>query len=459
VTRPWRRSSRRARSAWLLALFLVVAFGPFVPALSSQPASRLALTAALAERQSIDIRGYPLGIDRATYDGHLRSDKAPGQPLVAVPVYAVGKALGAESATVLRRTGNLGLWWVTFWTSSLPYVALVVLMFLVASRYAPLIPAFASAVGLGVCTMLLPHGVNLYGATFAALAAFGAWALIDAGPPNAGRLVAAGALAGAGVAMEYETGIVLIALAVVVFAQERGRALWYALGAITPGLVLVWYQTAAFGAPWHTAHDYYATRAIREQIVGYEFGWRGFEATFFGSHSLLLTNAIVLVGLAAAILVARTRPSVVRNHARLALGIAVPYLLLCVLWKGTPALEEPGPRYLIPLIPFLAAPLAAAWSRLRQVALVAIGVSGVVAIAAATTNLLTAKNQQVLPEMVRRVADGEFHPTLWSMGLGGFGIVIYAGSVAVCGAALVRTLRAADSETAPDPQPPADEMR
>jgi hypothetical protein len=455
VTWPWRRSSRparsaRIRSAALLALFLVVAFGPFVTRLSSQPASRLALTAAIAEHHSVDIAGYPLGIDRATYNGHLRSDKAPGQPLLAVPVYLAAKGVGAESAAVRRPPGNLTLWWVTFWTSFLPFVALVVLMFLVASRYAPPIPAIASALGLGVGSMLLPHAVNLYGAPLAALTAYGAWAIIDRGPPVPGRLLAAGALAGASVVMEYETAIVLLALAVVAIAHVHGRALWYALVAVAPGLVLIWYQRTAFGRPWRTAHEYYATAAIRHDIVGYHLGWRGFDATFVGTHSLLLTNAIVLVGLGAAVLVASAEPSAVRRHAWLAIGIAVPYLLLCALWKGTPALEEPGPRYLIPLIPFLAVPLAVAWPRIRRVALVAMGVSGVVAIGAATTNLLTGKNQPVLPEMLRRVANAEFAPTVWSMGLGRFGIVLYAAMVAACGLALVGALRGYEQVFAPE---------
>jgi hypothetical protein len=457
--RSARNRSARNRSAWLFALFLVVAFGPFVPALSSQPASRLALTAAIAEHHTVDVRGYPLGIDRATYDGHLRSDKAPGQPLVAVPVYLVAKAVGAQSAAVLHQNENLTAWWVTFWTSFLPFVALVVLMYLVASRYAPAIPAFAAAAGLGVCSMLLPHGVNLYGATFAALGAYGAWALIDGGPPVPARLLAAGALAGGGGAMENETAIVLVALAVVVLVRARGRAAWYALGAIVPGLVIAWYQTAAFGRPWRTAHEFYATAAIRKQIVGYEVGWRGIDATFFGSHSLLLTNAIVLVGLVAAILLVKARPGGVRRHAMLALGIAVPYLVLCATWKGTPALEEPGPRYLIPLIPFLAVPLAVAWPRIRQYALIAMGVSGVVAIGAATTNLLTAKNQQVLPEMVRRVVHGEFHPTVWSMGLGWFGVGLYAVAVVGSGALLVRALRAPELHDAEPPLVASDDVR
>ena len=96
---------------------------------------------------------------------------------------------------------------------------------------------------------------------------------------------------------------------------------------------------------------------------------------------------------------------------------------------------------MIPALPFLAVPLAITWPKIRRVALVAIGLSGIVAVGAATTDILTAKNQQVLPEMVRRMAHHEFLPTIWSMGLGRFGVVVYLVSVVAVGAALVAELR------------------
>ncbi len=283
----------------MLALFLIAAFGPLVAPVTSQPASRLALTAAIAEHGTVDIHGYPLGIDRATYNGHLRSDKAPGQPLLAVPVYLVARAVGAQSEAHLRQNGNLTSWWVTFWTSLLPFVVLVVLMYLVASRYSPLGPSLAAAVGLGVCSMLLPHGVNLYGAVSAALGAYAAWAVLERGSPSNTQLVFAGVFAGASIAFEYETAIAVAVLAVFVVVRMRWRIWWFALGAIGPTVAVLVYQAAAFGKPWRTAHEYYATPAIRREIVGYmRPGWRGIDATIFGSHGLLLTNSIVLVGLA-----------------------------------------------------------------------------------------------------------------------------------------------------------------
>jgi len=435
----WSRLSSRARSAWLLALFLVATFAPLVAPLSSQPASRIALTAALAEHHTVDIRGYPLGIDRATYNGHLRSDKAPGQPLLAVPVYLVGRALGAQSAATLRINGNLGVWWTTLWTAFVPFVVLVALMYLIASRHASRAPALAAAFGIGVCTMMLPHAVNLYGAPLAALAAYAAWAVLEPGSTSATRCLVAGALAGVSVVAEYETVVVLVVLLVVAARRARWRACWYALGAAGPLLVLAGYQWAAFGEPWRTPHAYYATAAVRRQIVGYvRPGWRGIDATIFGSHGLLLTNVIVVIALVAAALCTRSPDVQVRRHAVIALAIGAPYIVLCILWKGTPVLEEPGPRYMIPALPFLAVPLASEWGRLRRIALLGMGLSGVVAVGAATTGILTSSKQAVLPAMVHRIVHRQFLPTVWSITFGRFGTVVYLATVALVVVALVR---------------------
>ncbi len=71
----------------------------------------------------------------------------------------------------------------------------------------------------------------------------------------------------------------------------------------------------------------------------------------------------------------------------------------------------------------------------------AIGLSGAVAIGAATTRILTAKNQQVLPAMLDRMRHGRFLPTIWSIGLGRFGLVVYLVVVAVAGYFLVAEVR------------------
>src|SRR6476619_6104340 len=109
----WAERLRRWASAWrvefALVLLAIVALGPLVSEETAQPASRMALTAALAEHHTVDVGRYPLGVDHAKYEGHDRSDKAPGQPVLAVPVYRLGRLFGAESAAHSRFEGNLGV--------------------------------------------------------------------------------------------------------------------------------------------------------------------------------------------------------------------------------------------------------------------------------------------------------------------------------------------------------------
>jgi len=430
-------SSRRL--AVLLGLAVLIVIGPIVSADTAQPASRYDLTAALAEHGSVDLGPYRhrLGVDYAEFDGHLRSDKAPGQPLLAVPVYLVGRAFGAQSATSAREQGDLGLWWVTLWSSVVPFAALVALMFLAAERFAGPAVALAVALMLGLATMMLPHAVNLYGHALAALFALSAWLAIELTPVSPRRAALAGLLAGAATVTEYETAIVMLVLAGYLAYHQRNRIVWFLAGCAGPLCVLAWYHTRAFGAPWRTAHAYYSTPELRHQITGYALSWRGFDETFFGAHGLLLTGPIVLVGLVAAVMATRSEPGAAATHARVALAIVVPYLVLCVLWKGTLGLEVPGPRYMIPALPFLAVPLAALWSRLWRPALLAAVVGALVSVPATFTLLLLGIGQPALPEYLRRLRNREFAPTIWSMVFGRLGIVFYLATVALAIAALV----------------------
>ena len=165
------------RLAVLLGLALLIVIAPIVGPDTAQPASRYDLTASISEHGSVDLTPYRerLGVDHAIYRGHLRSDKAPGQPLLAVPVYLAGRALGADSAVHARERGDLGLWWATLWSATVPFVVLVALMFMLTEMFAGRVAALAISLMLGLCTMMLPHAVNLYAHDLAALLGFGAW--------------------------------------------------------------------------------------------------------------------------------------------------------------------------------------------------------------------------------------------------------------------------------------------
>ncbi|MGO9874272.1 MAG: hypothetical protein ACLPVY_10775 [Acidimicrobiia bacterium] len=435
-------SSRRL--AVLLGLALLIAVGPIVGADTAQPASRYSLTASIAEHGTIDIARYHkrLGVDHAIYKGHLRSDKGPGQPFLAVPVYLVGRAFGAESALHARVFGDLGLWWDTLWSATVPFVVLVALMFLLAEKFARRNVAAAVALMVGVCTMMLEHAVNLYAHDLAALFAFGAWIAIDEIPLTAPRAALAGFLAGMAVLTEYESGIILTVLAVYLLVRQRNRIGWFALGVSAPLAVLAWYQWRAFGAPWHTPSAYYAGVLNGTTRGGYSIpNVHDLGAVLFGNRGLVIGAPIAFIGLIGAGWLLASGPSAARRHAIVAFAVVVPYLVLCAGWSGLPLLEEPGPRYLIPALPFLAVPLAATWDRLWRPMLLAALIGAAISVPDATTYILLRPKQPAFPELFRRVRVGEFLPTLWSMAFGRAGIVLYGVSVVVAVAWVVRAWR------------------
>jgi hypothetical protein len=389
-----------------------------------------------------------LGVDHSLYDGALRSDKPPGGPILGVPFYLAGRVLGFRSAVHLRGTGDLGMWWQTLWGAMVPFAALVALMYATASRFAPR-RALHAALALSFGTLMLPHAVNLYGHALAGLFAFGAWRVLDDAEGRRGRLVLAGALAASAVAVEYHTAIVLIALAVIAAVRWRRRALWAALGVVPPAVIAMVYQTAAFGRPWRVPYGFYGGTVGHSVASGGGYSVpspRQFADIVVGVHGLLFASPIVIVAVAAAVVVARRATSDVRTHALLALGVFVPYWVLIAGWSGTPILEQPGPRYLIPTLPFLAVPLALVWERARTIALVTALWGAAVMIAGAVTSHLVAPNDPPWHVYFQRVAHREFASTIWSMLAGRAGIVCWIATVGAAAWVLARARRAEDEQ-------------
>jgi hypothetical protein len=432
------------RLAVLLAATLLVVVGPIVGADTAQPASRYSLTASVAEHGTIDIGRYHtrLGVDHAIYHGHFRSDKAPGQPFLALPAYWVGRAAGAESALHARVFGDLGLWWDTLWSATVPFVALVALMYLLAQQFARRNVAVVVALMIGVGTMMFEHAVNLYAHDLAALFAFGAWTAIEHTPTTVGRATLAGFLAGMAVSTEYETGIVLIVLAVYLLVRQRDRIGWFVLGTAAPFAALAAYQQRAFGAPWHTPSAYYAGVLNGTSRGGYAIpGIHDVVAVLFGNRGLLIGAPIAFIGLVGAVSLVASGEGPARRHAIVALAVMVPYLVLSAGWSGLALLDEPGPRYLIPALAFLAVPLAATWDRLWRPMVLATIVGAAISVPDAYTYILLREQQPAFPELFRRVRDGEFLPTLWSMAFGRLGVVVYAVTVTVAVGWFVRACR------------------
>jgi len=170
-----KRTAGIPRPVWALALLFAVVVVPVVQEYTATSAPRYTLAAALVEHRTIELDRYRANVfvDRLELDGHLYSDKAPGQPVFSIPAYAVARAVGAEPATVVRLRGNLGVWAVTVWSSAVPGLAMVLLM---AAAARPLggRAAVVGSAGVAFGTLVLPYSAQLYGHVLAGALGFGA---------------------------------------------------------------------------------------------------------------------------------------------------------------------------------------------------------------------------------------------------------------------------------------------
>lgn len=448
----------RNRVDVLLVGVVVVLVGPIVQVLQAHQASRLALTAAIVERATITIDAYEeiLGVDYAERGPHLYSDKAPGQPFLATPPYRLYRLLDVRSAADAPVFRNMALWWLNLWTSALPAAALAVAMRRAAVQIAPPLPAAAAALGMATGTMLLPFGSVLFAHVLAALLVFGCYLLARAPGASPARLALAGFTGGAAVLTEYTGAIVVAVVGILAVVRHRGRAAWFVAGGVPAAALLALYNTAAWGGPLRFSYrfsgSFGAVHATGLFGAGLPTAATLSEVTV-GERGLLTLTPIVLAAVVGAVALARRRgPS--REAGVLGLVVFGLYVLLQAGWVNPTGGASPGPRYVVPSLPFLAFGAAEAFRRRPRLTAFAAGIGVVAMLLATFTNPLAQPTEDwALGHWVWRTYNDRIADTLLTMRWGDATILL---QLAVAAALAVRMLVVAGrTPQVPSDAPPA----
>lgn len=402
---PWRvRQGRsitadtvtRVQRAGAVALLAVVlAMASLVQGPGWNQNAHLGLVRALSHGTAI-VDDYRAGTgDLAEHDGHYYSAKAPGVALLAVGPYTALDRSGALDA-VVRVTGipreDADLWALAVIVCALAAaLALVLVARLgdeVASGY-----GVVAAVTFGLATLFLPFSTLLFAHVPAAALGFAAFAILWLRQGQRAAL-AAGALAGAAVTVEYPLALAALGLGLYALAGSDAlrRGLAYAAGVVVGVCPLLIYNWAAFGSPLHFPYE----DAL--PIAGNPSNERGFfgiswpspetaAGLLFDERGLVVITPVVLCGIAALLPMAR------RGHRREAIligGLALAFLVYNAGYDVPFGGDSPGPRFLVAVLPFLAVPLALSYELWPRVTLGLAAVSAVYAVGVTLTGPLQA---------------------------------------------------------------------
>lgn len=416
------RHGRRRRFALWSVLLVGVASATMIQNWSDNQSSHYDLISALdSGRTTIDSGPYPTK-DKAYYKGHYYSARAPGLAMYSLPYYEVLEAVHAPAvarASKALRGEDEMIDFVGWWGTVLPAVALLLMVWRVGERFAPGYGA-ATAVALGLGTMLLPFSTLLFSHVFSAALGFGAFALLlreRAGPPRLALVASAGVLSGYAITSEYPLAFLAVVLGLYLLsradartpARLAARAGAYLGGGVVGIVPLLLYNHAAFGSWTHLAYS-----NIPQQQRGF-FGISApslsvLATLLFDSRGLLTLCPLLALGAFGTVLLYR------RGNRAEALTIAA----VCACYLGyNSGYYLPfgggsmGPRFLITLVPFLGFPIALALRRAPAATVALAGASIAVAVIATITHPLVGYETETVV-WARLLRHGFFQPTIAS---------------------------------------------
>ncbi len=366
----------------LAIVLLALGWGMLEQAPGANQNAHLALVTALSEGTPRIDRLHEWTADSSYVDQHYYAAKAPGLALVTEPWYrtldllglvVTGPVAGVKWPRAQLEMPRSSVWQVGLFGATLPALVLLLLVRSTANRFVPGYGTVA-AVCLGAGSLVGVFATMFFAHALSACLGFATFAILarERGRPSDLRLLAlAGLAAGLAVVVEFPLAIVAVACAAYAGARpgHMRRIAVYALGVVVGVAPLLAFNAWAFGSPFTlsysnavldpgaTGHDVVGANASGFFGVGVPSLRVGVELLLSGTGLLVIAP---LWAFACAGLVLLWRDGQ-RAEASLVGSLAAAFLLYNASYWLPFGGGTPGPRFLVPVLAFLALPLAAAW--------------------------------------------------------------------------------------------------
>jgi len=332
-------------------------------------ASRYDLTLAVADDHTFNIDKYVHNtIDWSFYNGHYYTNKAPGVSLLAVPFYFLLTRTEKFLNIDTTHWGYRNLRWTDVCVTALPSVLLCILFFIYLSRLSirgshPWIVVFAYAVASNAftfSTMLWAHQ------TAAAFLFASFFFLVSEKKP-----FWMGFFLGLAILTEYSTALALPAYFLYLVTKSEANAapirnsqrarniILAAVGGLPWFILFCFYHKVCFGGFLHLANRYGNPVFVEQEKIFGVLGIPSFSAFYkllIGIHrGVFMISPILALSLLG--FVRWLKEYKYRAEGLISLWIVLGFLLFNSSFNAWHAGCTSGPRYLVPMLPFLAVPL------------------------------------------------------------------------------------------------------